>query len=194
MELTDSGGIWFKRLFKYTLDLVSFNGVIKTTAILDIETKTHYWLTVFAQDHGVVPLFSSVEIYIEVLNENDNVPLSELPVYYPVIQEDSPAGTVVLQIKATDRDKEPGQEISYKIAAGNQWGFFAINASTGKKTDLLSSAEASQKPAVSFPESQVLEEFVKSYQWSNLNQLSQVMCLYSIFLLNHVNFCESVKN
>ncbi|XP_019772654.2 fat-like cadherin-related tumor suppressor homolog isoform X8 [Dendroctonus ponderosae] len=106
-------------------------GVIKTTAILDIETKDHYWLTVFAQDHGVVPLFSSVEIYIEVLNENDNVPLSELPVYYPVIQEDSPAGKTVLQIKATDRDKDPNQKISYKIAAGNPEGFFTINSHTG---------------------------------------------------------------
>ncbi|XP_050293822.1 fat-like cadherin-related tumor suppressor homolog isoform X3 [Anthonomus grandis grandis] len=109
-------------------------GVIKTTAILDIETKTHYWLTVFAQDHGVVPLFSSVEIYIEVLNENDNVPLSELPVYYPTIQEDSPAGTTILQIKATDRDRDPRQEIFYRIASGNPEGFFAINETSGEIT------------------------------------------------------------
>lgn len=39
-----------------------FAGIIKTKAVLDIETKSHYWLTVFAQDHGVVPLFSSVEV------------------------------------------------------------------------------------------------------------------------------------
>lgn len=38
------------------------SGIIKTKAVLDIETKSHYWLTVFAQDHGVVPLFSSVEV------------------------------------------------------------------------------------------------------------------------------------
>lgn len=67
-----------------------------------------------------------------MLNENDNVPLSQLPVYYPSIQEDSAAGTVVLQIKATDRDKDLGQHLTYKIAAGNPEGFFAINASTGK--------------------------------------------------------------
>ncbi|KAL1490534.1 hypothetical protein ABEB36_013210 [Hypothenemus hampei] len=107
------------------------SGVIKTTAILDIETKDHYWLTVFAQDHGVVPLFSSVEIYIEVINENDNAPLSERPVYYPIIQEDSPAGTIVLQIKATDRDRDPGQEIFYNITTGNPEGFFTINSTTG---------------------------------------------------------------
>lgn len=41
---------------------VIVSGVIRTLATLDIETKPHYWLTVFAQDHGVVPLFSSVEV------------------------------------------------------------------------------------------------------------------------------------
>jgi hypothetical protein len=41
---------------------LSVPGVIKTSAVLDIETKSHYWLTVFAQDHGVVPLYSSVEV------------------------------------------------------------------------------------------------------------------------------------
>ncbi|XP_060526655.1 fat-like cadherin-related tumor suppressor homolog isoform X2 [Cylas formicarius] len=106
-------------------------GIIRTTAILDVETKNHYWLTVFAQDHGVVPLYSSVEVYIEVLNENDNMPLSERPVYYPSVLEDSPPGVEVLQIKATDRDRDPAQQLSFKIATGNPEGFFAINSSTG---------------------------------------------------------------
>ncbi|XP_045469521.1 fat-like cadherin-related tumor suppressor homolog isoform X5 [Harmonia axyridis] len=106
-------------------------GNIKTLAVLDVETKPHYWLTVFAQDRGVVPLFSSVEIYIEVENENDNLPLSEEPVYYPSILEDSPAGTTVIQIRATDRDKDPNQRITYKITSGNPEGFFAIDSDTG---------------------------------------------------------------
>lgn len=71
-------------------------------------------------------------MYIEVLNENDNVPLSEQAVYYPNIPEESPEGTTVLQIRATDRDKDPHQKITYKISSGNPEGFFAINSSTGK--------------------------------------------------------------
>ncbi|XP_066149601.1 fat-like cadherin-related tumor suppressor homolog isoform X2 [Euwallacea fornicatus] len=107
------------------------NGSIKTTAILDVETKDHYWLTIFAQDHGVIPLFSSVEVYIEVTNENDNAPLSEFPAYYPVTGEGSPPGTVVVQVKATDRDKDPDQKITYKIISGNLESFFSINSDTG---------------------------------------------------------------
>ncbi|CAH1953368.1 unnamed protein product [Acanthoscelides obtectus] len=72
-----------------------------------------------------------MSVYIEVLNENDNVPLSEEAVYYPSVVEDSPPGTEVLQIKATDRDKDPNQEITYKITSGNPEGFFAINLMTG---------------------------------------------------------------
>ncbi|XP_056644010.1 fat-like cadherin-related tumor suppressor homolog isoform X1 [Diorhabda sublineata] len=106
-------------------------GVIRTLAMLDIETKSHYWITVFAQDHGIIPLVSSVEVYIEVLNENDNVPLSEEAVYYPNIPEESPEGTTVLQIRATDRDKDPNQKITYKITSGNPEGFFVINSSEG---------------------------------------------------------------
>ncbi|CAG9865049.1 unnamed protein product [Phyllotreta striolata] len=72
-----------------------------------------------------------MKVYIEVLNENDNVPLSEEAVYYPNIPEESPEGTTVLQIRAADRDKDPHQKITYKISSGNPEGFFAINSSTG---------------------------------------------------------------
>lgn len=72
------------------------------------------------------------QVYIEVLNENDNVPLSEQAVYYPSILEDSPAGTSVLQIRAFDNDRDPEQEITYKILSGNPERFFSINSSTGK--------------------------------------------------------------
>ncbi|KAK9754794.1 Cadherin domain [Popillia japonica] len=108
----------------------SAGGVIKTLAVLDIETKPHYWLTVFAQDHGVVPLFSSVEIYIEVLNENDNIPLSVEPVYYASIVEESPGGKPILQIEATDNDVDD-TIIDYQIITGNPGGLFSINSSTG---------------------------------------------------------------
>lgn len=39
-----------------------FVGAIRTTCILDLETKPHYWLTVCAQDQAVVPLYSCVEV------------------------------------------------------------------------------------------------------------------------------------
>lgn len=38
------------------------SGNIKTKVMLDVESKRGYWLTVYAQDHGVVPLSSSLQV------------------------------------------------------------------------------------------------------------------------------------
>lgn len=46
-------------LIAYSLLVV---GNIRTKAVLDVETKRGYWLTVYAQDHGVVPLSSSLQV------------------------------------------------------------------------------------------------------------------------------------
>lgn len=39
-----------------------FTGAIRTMAVLDLESKSHYWLTVCAQDQAVVPLHSCVQV------------------------------------------------------------------------------------------------------------------------------------
>ncbi|XP_058804510.1 fat-like cadherin-related tumor suppressor homolog isoform X2 [Phymastichus coffea] len=105
-------------------------GNIKTKAILDVEAKSGYWLTVYAQDHGVVPLSSKLQVYVEVLDENDNIPLTEQPVYYPSVLENSPAGISVLQLRAFDKDVTQ-QDFTYSISSGNAEGYFLINSSSG---------------------------------------------------------------
>jgi protocadherin Fat 1/2/3 len=52
-------------------------------------------------------------------------------VYYPSVPENSPAGTKIIQLAATDDDKDPEQKISYRLMKGNPEGFFAINTTTG---------------------------------------------------------------
>lgn len=69
---------------------------------------------------------------VEVLNENDNVPLTVQPAYYPSVAENSPAGKVVLRLSASDPDKDTKQKISYRISAGNPDNFFTIDSSSGK--------------------------------------------------------------
>uniref|UniRef100_A0A182SBE4 Cadherin domain-containing protein n=1 Tax=Anopheles maculatus TaxID=74869 RepID=A0A182SBE4_9DIPT len=102
--------------------------IIRTLASLDLETKPSYWLTVCAQDQAVVPLHSCVQVYIEVQNENDNVPLTEDAVYYPSVPESSPPNVKVLQLVAEDRDIDPLQLISYRITSGNPEGLITTTA------------------------------------------------------------------
>ncbi|XP_023289907.1 fat-like cadherin-related tumor suppressor homolog isoform X2 [Orussus abietinus] len=105
-------------------------GNIRTNAVLDVETKRGYWLSVYAQDHGVVPLSSKLQVYVEVEDENDNTPLTEEPVYYPSVPENSAAGVSVLQITAFDRDVSE-QRLTFSISSGNPAGYFLINSTTG---------------------------------------------------------------
>ncbi|KAJ8383115.1 hypothetical protein SKAU_G00038930 [Synaphobranchus kaupii] len=116
----------------FTIDEES--GVIRTEELLDHETTPHYWLTVYATDQGVVPLSSSVEVYVEVGDVNDNAPQTSEPVYYPSVMENSPKDVSVIHIEAFDPDTRSSDKLSYKITSGNPQGFFAINPKTGLVT------------------------------------------------------------
>ncbi|XP_075466227.1 protocadherin Fat 1 isoform X4 [Ascaphus truei] len=106
-------------------------GIIRTADLLDRETTSHYWLTVYATDRGVVPLSSVIEIYIEIEDVNDNAPQTAEPVYYPEVMENSPKDVSIVQIDAFDPDSSSSDRLSYKITSGNPQGFFAINPMTG---------------------------------------------------------------
>ncbi|GFX16357.1 protocadherin Fat 1 [Trichonephila clavipes] len=107
-------------------------GNIRTRAVLDRETSLRYWLTVIAQDRGAVPLTSRLDVYVEVEDENDNIPLTFEPVYYSNIPENSPEGTTVVKMEAFDLDVNPDQRISYRVIAGDPQGYFSLDSATGK--------------------------------------------------------------
>nr|XP_033804886.1 protocadherin Fat 3 isoform X2 [Geotrypetes seraphini] len=106
-------------------------GVICTADVLDRETTSSYWLTVYAIDRGVVPLYSTIDIYIEIEDVNDNAPLTSEPIYYPVVMENSPKDVSVLQIQAQDPDSGSSEKLTYRITSGNPQNFFSINPKTG---------------------------------------------------------------
>ncbi|KAI4897258.1 hypothetical protein NFI96_024623, partial [Prochilodus magdalenae] len=116
----------------FTIDEVT--GVIRTQEILDRETTSHYWLTIYATDQGVVPLSSSVEVYIDVQDVNDNAPQTSEPVYYSSLLENSPKDVSIMQIQAFDPDSKASDKLTYKITSGNPQGFFNIDSQTGLMT------------------------------------------------------------
>ncbi|XP_029421607.1 protocadherin Fat 3 isoform X4 [Nannospalax galili] len=116
-------------LGRFTID--DETGVISAADILDRETTASYWLTVYATDRGVVPLYSTIEVYVEVDDVNDNAPLTSEPIYYPVVMENSPKDVSVIQIQAEDPDSSSNEKLTYRITSGNPQNFFAINIKTG---------------------------------------------------------------
>lgn len=121
-------------------------GHIRTTRTLDIETKSHYWLTVCAQDQAVVPLYSCVQCFVRVQNVNDNVPLTQSAVYYPSVPEASPPGVHVIRLVAEDRDRDPLQRLTYRIVSGNPEGFFALNSTSGLITTTARKLDRENQP------------------------------------------------
>ncbi|XP_029439205.1 protocadherin Fat 2 [Rhinatrema bivittatum] len=106
-------------------------GIIRTTAPLDREAVSHYWLTVYGTDLGSDPLFSVTEVYIEVTDINDNTPQLSQPIFYASIAENSPPKISVLQLEAWDADTSSNGKLTFHILTGNALGFFAINLDTG---------------------------------------------------------------
>ena len=109
-----------------------FAGWIRTNKILDRESKSRYWLTVYAQDRGTIPRSTWVNVLIDVTDVNDNIPQTLEPVYYPAVMENSPEGTSVVQLQAYDLDEDGNNHITYRITSGNPQGFFTINQYSGR--------------------------------------------------------------
>uniref|UniRef100_A0AAQ5Z5U7 FAT atypical cadherin 1a n=1 Tax=Amphiprion ocellaris TaxID=80972 RepID=A0AAQ5Z5U7_AMPOC len=151
-------------------------GIIRTQELLDHETTPHYWLTVYAMDRGVVPLSAFVEVYIEVLDVNDNAPQTSEPVYYPSVMENSPKDVSIIQINAVDPDAKSSDKLTYRITSGNPQGFFAINAKTGKTA--ITSMEINVTINCNLrAESLLIHEYL------------HFKCLSNIFLVKYGLFC-----
>ncbi|XP_022242413.1 fat-like cadherin-related tumor suppressor homolog [Limulus polyphemus] len=106
-------------------------GIIRTTTPLDYESTSSYWLCVYARDWGTVPLYDRVDVFIEVLNENDNTPLTVEPAYFTTVVENAELGTSVVKLDAFDQDSPNAEGIHYEIVSGDSQGFFIINENTG---------------------------------------------------------------
>lgn len=77
-------------------------GVFNVTRPLDYESQQFYILTVQAQDGG--DLFSSVRVYFNILDINDNPPVFNSSVYSTSILETLKPGASVLTVSARDAD------------------------------------------------------------------------------------------
>ncbi|XP_039746236.1 fat-like cadherin-related tumor suppressor homolog [Pararge aegeria] len=112
---------------------VDDEGVVRTRTPLDRETTPHYWLTLCAQDQGLVPRHACVEVYIEVEDVNDMAPWPEQAEYFATVPEHCAAGTLVVRVRAHDADAAPAPvRLRYAIAAGNPDGLFAIDEASGE--------------------------------------------------------------
>ncbi len=101
---------------------------------LDREKHEHMSLTLTAIDGGDPQMSGSIQINIIVLDANDNAPVFTQSVYKTAVTENSPKGTIVTTVTASDPDQGVNGEIIYSITntLDKVRDIFEINETDGK--------------------------------------------------------------
>ncbi|GCB65965.1 hypothetical protein scyTo_0000518 [Scyliorhinus torazame] len=80
---------------------------------LDRERQSSFQLMLTATDGGSPPRSGTARILITVLDSNDNAPAFDSKAYKVSLIENSPRGTLVVSIHATDPDEGSNAEVTY---------------------------------------------------------------------------------
>ncbi|XP_072290343.1 protocadherin alpha-3-like [Eucyclogobius newberryi] len=87
---------------------------------LDREKQHLIKLTLTAVDGGTPPKSGTSELIVNVLDINDNIPIFTKTLYKTKLTENSPIGTTVITVSATDADAEVNKEVSYSLSTKDQ--------------------------------------------------------------------------
>uniref|UniRef100_A0AAQ4PQZ7 Cadherin domain-containing protein n=1 Tax=Gasterosteus aculeatus aculeatus TaxID=481459 RepID=A0AAQ4PQZ7_GASAC len=102
---------------------------------LDKETARSHRLLLTAVDGGKPARSGSLRIIVHVLDVNDNMPIFGKDSYTAVLDENSPIGTTIMQVNATDLDDGLNGEVVYSF--GNNVNnklrkLFEVDTNTGE--------------------------------------------------------------
>ncbi|XP_048386387.1 protocadherin-10a isoform X1 [Stegostoma tigrinum] len=84
---------------------------------LDREQQALHRYVLTAVDGGLPQRTGTALLTVRVLDSNDNVPVFGQPVYTVSLEENSPPGTLLLQLNATDRDEGKNGEVVYSFSS-----------------------------------------------------------------------------
>ena len=117
-------------------DTTTFNidpdmGIISTLLPLNREAMTQHDLTVAATDEE--GLVSYTNVLIIVLDQNDNDPSFISPNFVRV-KEDTPLGTQIIKLEASDNDIGGNGSVKFEIVSGNEANKFSLDPFTGSLT------------------------------------------------------------
>ncbi|XP_067455373.1 protocadherin gamma-A2-like isoform X42 [Thunnus thynnus] len=101
---------------------------------LDREKHEQIFLVLTAVDGGEPQMSGTMMILITVLDANDNAPVFTQHTYKATVTENSPKGTVVATVTASDADQGSYSKITYSITntLGNVRKMFEVNKENGE--------------------------------------------------------------
>ena len=105
-------------------------GEIFLNGTLDYEADIEHMVTVVAANSDDLQS-ASHSIQIRVIDENDNSPLFSADSYTATVTENSPTGTFIVNVTATDADSGMLGEVRFSIVGGNDASLFSIGTVSG---------------------------------------------------------------
>lgn len=108
-------------------------GIVRTSQIINFEETKQLEFTVIAYDSGVPQLSSSAKVIVNIINVNDEDPKFKNESYHVSVKENSPPGTHVTIVKATDDDEGIFGNVRYSLI-GEHAADFNIGHETGEIT------------------------------------------------------------
>ncbi|CAF3481778.1 unnamed protein product [Rotaria sp. Silwood1] len=132
-KLLNNNDYFELNIIKLTTNEYAIYGIVKRS--FDRETNEKYDLIIEAHDHGISEVKSNrTKVTLWILDENDNAPKFNQTEYsIQSLPEDTPIGTKLLTISATDIDKGLNGLIYYSIIISSDISSFpfVINSTTG---------------------------------------------------------------
>ena len=101
---------------------------LRAAVIFDRELTANYTLTIVCCDQKFI---SKTYIYIEILDKNDNYPTFSAESYAISLSSNSPIGSFVTLIVATDKDVGKNGLVTYNIIPSNYSSLFNISHDNG---------------------------------------------------------------
>ncbi|XP_028975058.2 protocadherin alpha-8 isoform X5 [Esox lucius] len=102
---------------------------------LDREAAIRHTLLLTALDGGKPPRSGTIEIIVDVLDINDNIPVFTKESYSVMLTENAPIGTTVVTVNATDVDEGSNGEVFYSFGSNvdsKLRQLFDVNANSGE--------------------------------------------------------------
>ncbi|XP_014813986.1 PREDICTED: protocadherin beta-14-like [Calidris pugnax] len=101
---------------------------------LDREEQAEVGFSLIAVDGGSPPRSGTTQIHVVVLDANDNTPIFTQKLYIGQVLENTPEGSVVLRVMATDRDVGVNGNVTYQFrqSVSMSNSAFAIDPRTGE--------------------------------------------------------------
>ncbi|XP_060070203.1 cadherin-related tumor suppressor-like [Ylistrum balloti] len=113
-------------------DLDPNQGTFTLRNQLDFEQMQLYILTVEARDHGDPSLSSTVSVFMNVKDINDNSPTFDPASFSTKILENITVDSSIITVSASDSDSGINGEVRYVISGGDLYNQFTINVVTGE--------------------------------------------------------------